>query len=403
MQHKNVYIVGMYDRSITGFATYKEELSACMLTQPDLSVNFINLRCPIPEFRIDEKSGIIIYDCPATKQKPLEVAGALLSLHISDNNNNIFLINFAPSALFVKILRKYFNKGKIVYIIHDFMWALYLWGDINRLKDIIACGKSDKLTPLIKQFYFDGAETFNMSDHVVCLSEDTQQLLENLYKVPKHKLTMIPNGLRDAFDSISYNKKTKLCGAVSTYRTLLYVGRTSEQKGIIDLLECFKMVLKVFPDCKLALIGEIDSKVIGAMDDKIRPNVLLLGEQPKQRVYEWYRIADIGILPSYYEQCSYTGIEMKMFGLPVISSDGFGIRQMFRPSNAIIASIGSRSHRQEFQRNLATAIIKALSLPAERISELKQNSRRDYLDRFNSINTLNKYKCMLEKLSIDRI
>ena len=400
---RNVYIVGMYDRSITGFATYKEELSACMLTQPDLSVNIINLRGPIPEFRVDEKCGIIIYDCPATKQNPLEVSGALLSLYINDDNNNVFLINFAPSAPIVKILREYFNQGKIVYVIHDFMWASYLWGDIDRLKDIINGGKSDKLAPLIKRIYLDGVETFNISDHVVCLSEDTHQLLENFYKVPKHKLTMIPNGLRDAFDSISCHKKTKSCRVVSTCRILLYVGRASEQKGIIDLLECFKMVLKVFPDCKLALIGEIDSKVIGTMDDKIRPNVLLLGEQPKIRVYEWYRMADIGILPSYYEQCSYTGIEMKMFGLPVISSDGFGLRQMFQSSNAITASIGSRGHREEFQKNLATAIIKALSLPKERISELKLSSRRDYLDRFNSISILNGYKCMLEKLSIDNI
>lgn len=361
MKRKNVYIVGLYDSSITGFATYKEELSACMLTQPDFSVNIINLRCPIPEFRIYEKCGIIIYDCPATKQKSLEVSGVLLSLHINDNNDNVFLINFAPSAPIVKILREYFNQGKIVYVIHDFMWASHLWGDIDRLKDIINFGKSDKLASLIKQFYLDGVETFNISDHVVCLSEDTRQLLENFYKVPRQKLTMIPNGLRDAFDSISCHKKTKSCRAVSTCRTLLYVGRASEQKGIIDLLECFKMVLTVFPDCKLVLIGEIDSKVIGIMDDKIRPNVLLLGEQPRIRVYEWYRIADIGILPSYYEQCSYTGIEMKMFGLPVISSSGFGLRQMFQPSNAITASIGSRSHRQEFQKNLATAIIKALS------------------------------------------
>lgn len=247
MERKNVYIVGMYDRSITGFATYKEELSACMLTQPDLSVNITNLRCPIPEFRADEKCGIIIYDCPAIKQNPLEVSVALLNLHINNNNNNVFLINFAPSAPIVKILREYFNQGKIVYVIHDFMWTTYLWADLG------------------------------------------------------------------------------------TCRILLYVGRASEQKGIIDLLECFKVVLKVFPDCKLALMGEIDSKVIGAMDDKIRPNVLLLGEQPKIRVYEWYRIADIGILPSYYEQCSYTGIEMKIFGLPVISSDSFGLRQVLAP------------------------------------------------------------------------
>ena len=41
------------------------------------------------------------------------------------------------------------------------------------------------------------------------------------------------------------------------------------------------------------------------------------------------RIADIGVLFSFHEQCSFSAIEMMMFDLPVISTDSTGLKEMF--------------------------------------------------------------------------
>lgn len=399
MQQYNIYIIGMYDRRITGFYTYRQELSQSLKEQPNLSVNIVNLRCPISEFQIVENEGITIYNCPVTPQNPLEVNGGLLSLYIKDLENNVFLVNFSPSTSTVRMLRAYFGRGRILYVIHDFMWASFLCGDIRRLKIILKEQGEDHLNQLVCQTYADGLTTFELSDGIVCLSEDTYQLLLDIYGVSRQKIALIPNGLKDVFGYSGYLGRNSVSHSwLGNSKILLYVGRISEQKGLCALLGGFGKVLKTFPNCKLVLIGEVDGKIIGSIDDNIRSNVIFLGIQPKERVYEWYRLADIGILPSYYEQCSYTGIEMKMFGLLVISSDGFGIRRMFTRDNAIVAAIGDRDNPQEFQRNLIASITEALMCAAERQNELRRQSRLDYLNRYTT-NTLSiGYRRLFEKL-----
>ena len=75
--------------------------------------------------------------------------------------------------------------------------------------------------------------------------------------------------------------------------------------------------------------------------------MIYIGYLQKNELEKWYQLVDIGVLPSYSEQCSYTGIEMMMYSLPIVASDGFGVRNMFHDgSNACIASISSfRSER----------------------------------------------------------
>lgn len=395
MQHYNIYIIGMYDRRITGFYTYKRELSRILKELPYATVSIVNIRCPFPEFQIAEDDGVVTYNCPVSPHNPLEVSGGLLSLYVDDLETNIFLVNYAPSTPTIRMLRAYFGHGRILYVIHDFMWASFLCGDLKRLKGIVQNTGSTPLDQLVARSYEDGKKTFELSDGIVCLSEDTYQLLWDLYKVPKAKLALIANGLSEV-----ETKDIDLASPMwsENGKVLLYVGRASEQKGIIALLKSFGKVLDFFPECKLVIIGEVDGKVLGGMDDRIRANVLFLGTQPKDNVYAWYRRADIGILPSYYEQCSYTGIEMKMFGLPVISSDGFGIRRMFTSDNAIIAPIGNRGTPDVFQESLAASIIEALSCTRERLAELKHNSRQDYLRRYSSGRLLDGYEHLFEKL-----
>lgn len=58
---------------------------------------------------------------------------------------------------------------------------------------------------------------------------------------------------------------------------------------------------------------------------------------------------------------------MKMYGLPVVASDGLGVRNMFDVNNGIIANIENRNCPKEFQVNLGNAIVKALTLSSSKI------------------------------------
>lgn len=53
-----------------------------------------------------------------------------------------------------------------------------------------------------------------------------------------------------------------------------------------------------------------------------------MGSLDKNTLYSFYQIANIGIVPSHIEQCSYTCIEMMQSGLPLVVSDVDELREM---------------------------------------------------------------------------
>jgi len=97
------------------------------------------------------------------------------------------------------------------------------------------------------------------------------------------------------------------------------------------------------------------------LSKKFAAKVTYTGLNEKKEIRRWYQIADIGIIPSFSEQCSYVGIEMMMHGLPVVASDGFGVRNMFQDGvNAKVAKIGDRKNPKHFISGLTVAILELL-------------------------------------------
>lgn len=101
-----------------------------------------------------------------------------------------------------------------------------------------------------------------------------------------------------------------------------HIGRLSEQKNHLFLLEIFKSILKVKADAILMLIGvgklkeEIEEygKKIG-----IHNHVLFLGE--RKDVNQLLQAMDVFLLPSFYEGLPIAGIEAQASGLSCVFSD----------------------------------------------------------------------------------
>ena len=125
------------------------------------------------------------------------------------------------------------------------------------------------------------------------------------------------------------------------------------------------------------------------------------GPIDKKELRRWYRIADVGVIPSFSEQCSYAGIEMMMHGLPIVASDGFGVRNMFQDGvNARTAQIGNRKKPKEFISSLTDALLELLSSESL-CSDLGKSARQMYLSRYLPEKMFDKYKKLLDDLSID--
>ena len=106
-------------------------------------------------------------------------------------------------------------------------------------------------------------------------------------------------------------------------------------------------VLKEYPYARLVIAGQEiydENRTLLQMFPEMATHVTFLGLLDAVRLCEWYEMADIGVIPSFYEQCTYTGIEMMMHGLPIVISDGFGLRSMFvENQTALFAHIQDRN------------------------------------------------------------
>lgn len=335
----------------------------------------------------------------------MEIIIKFFRLYIRDATDNVFFVNHSPCEKLVEILKRDYPLSKVVFTIHDSGWTSRCMGDIDKFKKMVEEMNDVKEEAKgAMDFYTKEMKMYEQVDRVVCLSQDTYNLLHTIYSLPAEKTFLIPNGFGKKENGIQhYNReeiKKELFIPVDE-KIILYVGRPTKQKGMHALLNAFYSVLNKDANVRLVIIGSDNSNRIENLiniSSSFATHVSYLGLINKEELEKWYMIADIGVIPSYYEQCPYVGIEMMMHGLPIVASDGFGIRNMFQDGvNALIAPIGKRDDSEEFSYNLAKSIDKLLSSEELRIN-LGRNAQEIYHNRYSAKQMLKGYDDLLSSM-----
>ena len=105
----------------------------------------------------------------------------------------------------------------------------------------------------------------------------------------------------------------------------LYIGRLSEEKGIINLVNAWKKYVVTHSDEWLYICGdgpEKDTLDIILEYSKLPLNISILGPQPRDMVFKYISKAKAVVIPSiWYETGPLTMIESFSMGIPVICSD----------------------------------------------------------------------------------
>lgn len=329
--------------AIYGIGTYITQLTD-YLSDSGLELNVVHLHSGEIEFRQETIAGIKYYYFP----HPPNFAGhnydsynnryyrnIFYILYPYMNENPTFLLNYNQSIALVQNIRKRFHKSKVVFTLHYLSWCFTIQGDINYLREIIHKQEHEitdsKEINILKSFKKE-QQLFLKMDKVICLSHFTYDLLLNDYKIPHHLLMFIPNALSENSEHPHVTDKAVLKKQYHfnpDEKILLYAGRLERTKGILFLIEAFREILKEVPDCRLLIAGNGDYDSCQKECKGIWSKITFTGRVDKKQLYEFYQIADIGILPSLHEQCSYVAIEMMLHGLPVVSTDACGLKEMF--------------------------------------------------------------------------
>jgi len=340
MQPVNLYIFNENSRaSVYGIGTYLKELAAS-LKNSIVHITVIYLRDE-SVVRMEEIDGITHWHIPDAIEDTLYLdydsraklyyrnVTNLLQLHIQDTQRLVFHLNYTHNKFLAEALRETFGC-KLVFAIHYLSWSFGLFGNISFFKKIIASSeeyKDEKFKKSIIESYQKEKEFIKTVDRIICLSENTRQILTDDYQIFPEKTTVIYNGLTDNH-SVCKKQELKQKYHIPDIPIILFVGRLDEIKGLTYVLQAFKTIINKQIECHFIIAGN------GAFDSYMKEcediwmHITWTGLIDKAKLYDLYSVADIGIMPSLHEQCSYVAIEMMMHGVPLIASTSTGLREM---------------------------------------------------------------------------
>ena len=161
-------------------------------------------------------------------------------------------------------------------------------------------------------------------DYYVAVSHANARYLVQQKGLPPDKITVIHNGcdLRqfDPARSVPSDLKETL-GFGASDPVLVVIGRLEPQKGHRVLLEALPLIRREFPQVRLVCVGE------GTLRGNLERQVCSLESEVSVRfvgyqanVADWLALADVSVLPSFYEGLPLAAIESLAAGRPMVAT-----------------------------------------------------------------------------------
>ncbi len=188
-------------------------------------------------------------------------------------------------------------------------------------------------------------------DKLVCVSPSVAEHCRLQEGIAVDKLLVIPNGL-DLSASLTENPSTenpsaqnRVCwsafGLPRQARVLLFVGRLTAQKGIVEFMSrTAPELLAQLPNHHLVLMGDGEQaaelrRLIGLSAAAAR--IHLVGWQPQPM--QWMQAAELLFLPTRYEGMPNVILEAMGVAKPVVSFDVDGVRELLGDEATATAQI----------------------------------------------------------------
>lgn len=369
-----------------GVGTYIEQIKSSVSSLPDLSFNIIILSDEVEELYVEKKEGVRFVYIPKNNSKYYDrnlTYILRLYLPVSPDDEVYFHFNFYQHIGLMGLLKEIYPHSIVIFTIHYLFWGFALKGDVGYFKKIIHKREedlSDVFEISIYNSYKRDKATFEKIDKIVCLCQATYWLLIDEYLISPEKVYLIPNGIEDEGVILSQSKKEQLKRKLSfaeNERVILYVGRLDPLKGIDILIEAFQFTVATEPQCRLVIAGDSIDEFSSRYNDKHTEKIVFTGRLSKHELYDYYKIADVGVLPSFIEQCSYTAIEMLMFGVPLITSTAMGLNEMLDDSFDKFDIEAYRKNADKAVKHLCKMILRCLNA-----SLSKSLYRKVFLDKY---------------------
>lgn len=169
------------------------------------------------------------------------------------------------------------------------------------------------------------------SDHIICVTNFARRVLCSQHNIDPSKISVIYNGLSHCKNTLSGENKISLrkeLGFQPDDQLILYTGLLQYRKGLDVLFRAFEIIKDKYPTLKLVIVGKGEYDQYLPLINNNYGRIFITGYLHGTNLYNIYKVSDIGVIPSRYEQCSYVVLEMIQNKIPIIISDVPGLNEL---------------------------------------------------------------------------
>lgn len=330
----NLYLIDYFSQNSSGLTTYVDQLTRGIYKDHRVKLHFILVKASgHKDFAKEETRNGTTYYVPHEVAQPsnhdLDFRLAdYLKTEIDGKGKVIFHFNWINHAPFSQLLKRTIDCATVLTK-HCIPWRDLITGNYPVFYHF-----NKQLLAKENVIYLNGSFlrehiAYNAVDHIICVTRSAQFELAKVFHFSRKNTTVIPNGLQpNKLNARSKNELKLEYGFDPDEAILLYAGNIHERKGVFDLVAAFEHVLDQYKKVRLVIAGDGDYREIFKNARKNWSKVTVTGALDKKTLFDFYDMADVGVVPSYVEQCSYTTIEMMYHRLPIVVCDVDGLAEM---------------------------------------------------------------------------
>lgn len=240
----------------------------------------------------------------------------------------VFALNAVSAGIPARFAARIFKRKFIVKIVGDSAWERTIGKGktsllLNDFQKVKRTGRAQLLHAL--QFSVcKGAHT------IIVPSEYLSDIVHG-WGIPREKIKVVYNGSDFKASTLSKEEAKKKLGL--TGNILFTWGRLVPWKGFRMLIKIIPKLAEINPFFKLVIVGSgPDKHILETMIKNLRleRKVILAGRKNLKEVADYLATADITILNSGYEGFSHQILEAMIAGVPLITTNAGGNKEVIR-------------------------------------------------------------------------
>jgi glycosyltransferase involved in cell wall biosynthesis len=173
-------------------------------------------------------------------------------------------------------------------------------------------------------------------DFFWAVSGFTAQRIQEQYRIPSHRCQVLNNALDPALsvpltlpDKRTARSKLGLPANTPILFMLARLQSSERYKGYDQVIRAMAMLKTTYPELIYCIGGKYDEQEKNSIEELaqhlgLEKQVRLLGFVSDEALADWYRAADVYVMPSWREGFGLVFIEAMRYGLPVIAGNRDG-------------------------------------------------------------------------------